>query len=282
MFCSTQVGRWFREYALKVQSSVGPMSVIFVYNPCAFYAFGNTRRSMPTSFAPNTVALNAEHLYCERDDRVLFDQLSLSVNNGDLLQLAGPNGAGKTTLLRLLAGLNRDYEGEVFWRGDNLHRVYDQYAHQRLYLGHLAAIKRALTPLENLRWLMSPWMSGSTEPLISEDQLWQALEAVNLGGYEETPCQQLSAGQQRRVGLARLFIVPTPLWILDEPFTALDVEGVQWLESQLQQHVARNGAVIITSHHALQNIPRLIRLDLGVLAEGARTGAGIASQEDKV
>ncbi|MDO6749269.1 ATP-binding cassette domain-containing protein, partial [Gilvimarinus sp. 1_MG-2023] len=100
------------------------------------------------------------------------------------------------------------------------------------------------------------------------DDLWQALEDVELGGYEETPCNQLSAGQQRRVGLSRLAIVPAPLWILDEPFTALDVAGVAWLEARIQQHVARNGAVIITSHHALQNIPSLKRLDLGELALG--------------
>lgn len=221
---------------------------------------------MSTSFAADSVDLIARSLYCERDDRVLFQNLDLQVTNGRLLQLAGPNGAGKTTLLRLLAGLNRDFDGELLWQGESLHRVYSEYAHERLYLGHLAAIKRALTPIENLRWLVSPWMTSEQADAITEDQLWDALEQVKLAGYEETPCQQLSAGQQRRVGLARLAIVPAPLWILDEPFTALDVDGVQWLEEQIQRQVARNGAVVITSHHALQNIPSLVRLDLGVLA----------------
>ena len=220
---------------------------------------------MSTSFAADSVDLIARSLYCERDDRVLFQNLDLQVTNGRLLQLAGPNGAGKTTLLRLLAGLNRDFDGELLWQGESLHRVYPEYAHERLYLGHLAAIKRALTPIENLRWLVSPWMTSEQAYAITEDQLWDALEQVKLAGYEETPCQQLSAGQQRRVGLARLAIVPAPLWILDEPFTALDVDGVQWLEEQIQRQVARNGAVVITSHHALQNIPSLVRLDLGVL-----------------
>ena len=222
---------------------------------------------MSTSFAPDSVDLIARSLYCERDDRVLFQHLDLHVSNGHLLQLAGPNGAGKTTLLRLLAGLNRDYEGELLWKGESLHKVYSEYARDRLYLGHLAAIKRALSPIENLRWLMSPWMSEDRDHTVSEDQLWEALDQVKLGGYEETPCQQLSAGQQRRVGLARVAIVPTPLWILDEPFTALDVDGVRWLEEQIQRQVGRNGAVVITSHHALQNIPTLVRLDLGALAE---------------
>ncbi|MFK4752239.1 cytochrome c biogenesis heme-transporting ATPase CcmA [Oceanobacter antarcticus] len=221
---------------------------------------------MANRYSDNSVSLSATQLYCERDDRVLFDRLNLAVNNGDLLQLAGPNGAGKTTLLRLLAGLNRDFDGALQWHGQPLSVVFSDYARQRLYLGHLAAIKRGLTPLENLRWLVSPWMSAESAAVITDDDLWRALEAVELGGYEETPCNQLSAGQQRRVGLSRLAIVSAPLWILDEPFTALDIAGVAWLETQIQQHVARNGAVIITSHHALQNIPSLTRLDLGELA----------------
>ncbi|WP_221796933.1 cytochrome c biogenesis heme-transporting ATPase CcmA [Oceanobacter mangrovi] len=218
----------------------------------------------------NSVSLSATDLYCERDDRVLFESLSFAVGNGDLLQLAGPNGAGKTTLLRLLAGLNREYEGDVSWQGEALQDVFAEYAACRLYLGHLAGIKRALTPIENLRWLVSPWQA---EAGIDDEQLWQALEQVELGGYEETPCNQLSAGQQRRVGLARLDVIPAPLWILDEPFTALDVYGVEWLEQRILQHINRNGAVIITSHHALQNIPSLQRLDLGALMANRRGGA---------
>ena len=200
--------------------------------------------------------LEARALYCERDDRILFADLSLTIRSGELLQLAGPNGAGKTTLLRLLAGLNRDYEGELLWQRKAVADCYAEYARQRLYMGHLAAIKKSLTPLENLRWL-------TAQDDASEDSLWQALEAVSLAGYEYTPCMQLSAGQQRRVALARLWISQAPLWILDEPFTALDKDGVRWLEQQLQQHVATGGAVAITSHHALEGIPGLRRLTLG-------------------
>jgi heme exporter protein A len=202
------------------------------------------------------IELTATSLTCERDDRVLFEQLSVHVANGDLLQLVGPNGAGKTTLLRLLAGLNQYFDGEVLWAGEPLQQVYAHYAHQRLYMGHLSAVKRALTPIENLRWLTSQWN-------VADDLLWQALEEVSLAGYEETACQQLSAGQQRRVALARLCVCPAPLWILDEPFTALDHYGVTWLEQQLERHVTGGGAVIITSHHALQGIPSLRQLELG-------------------
>lgn len=202
------------------------------------------------------VSLQANELCCERDDRVLFQGLNLQLANGDLLQLAGPNGAGKTTLLRLLAGLNRDFSGELLWHGNNLYESFSTYAQQRLYQGHLSAVKKALTPLENLRWLTSNWQ-------VNEDSLWAALDEVNLSGFEDTPCQQLSAGQQRRVALARLCVAPAPLWILDEPFTALDKAGVQWLEEKLQQHIHRGGTAIITSHHALENIPNLQRLELG-------------------
>lgn len=202
--------------------------------------------------------LIAHNVSCERDDRILFENLSLSVQKGDLIQLVGPNGAGKTTLLRLMAGLNQDFDGDVQWHGENIQRCYQDYARQRLYIGHLSAIKKVLTPLENLRWFVSSW------PEVKEADLWQALEDVTLAGYEDVPCQQLSAGQQRRVALARLLVTPTPLWILDEPFTALDKEGVAWLEDQLARHVATGGTVLITSHHALSDIPALRYIELGM------------------
>jgi heme exporter protein A len=202
--------------------------------------------------------LSAHKVSCERDDRILFEDLSVSVKKGDIIQLVGPNGAGKTTLLRLMAGLNQDFEGEVCWQGENIQTCFRDYARQRLYIGHLSAIKKVLTPLENLRWFVSSW------PEVTEDDLWQALEELSLAGYEDLPCQQLSAGQQRRVALARLLVTPTPLWILDEPFTALDKAGVGWLEAQLARHVVNGGSVLITSHHALNDIPALRQIELGV------------------
>lgn len=221
--------------------------------------------SFVTSLA--NISLQANGLYCERDDRVLFNHLDIHLTNGDLLQLAGPNGAGKTTLLRLLAGLNRDFTGQLLWQGQDLHRHYTDYAQARLYQGHLSAVKKSLTPIENLKWLCSNWP-------VAEDLLWAALAEVELAGFEETPCRQLSAGQQRRVALARLSVAPTPLWILDEPFTALDKAGVHWLENKLQQHIQRGGAAIIVSHHALENIPNLQRLDLG---QQGKSAAEVAS-----
>ena len=206
----------------------------------------------------STTVLSAQALSCERDDRVLFDELELAVSSGELIQLVGPNGAGKTTLLRLLAGLNREFEGQVSWNGCSIYDDFHAYASQRLYIGHLSAIKKVLTPLENLRWFLSSW------PQIKDDAIWHALEQVSLAGYEDVPCHQLSAGQQRRVALARLLITPTPLWILDEPFTALDKQGVVWLEGLLSAHVQSGGSVLITSHHALSDIPNLKQIELGV------------------
>jgi heme exporter protein A len=201
--------------------------------------------------------LSVHDVGCERDDRILFENLNIAVQKGDLIQLVGPNGAGKTTLLRLMAGLNQDFSGEVRWKGKNIQSCFHDYARQRLYIGHLSAIKKVLTPLENLRWFVSSW------PEVKEDDLWKALEEVTLAGYEDVPCQQLSAGQQRRVALARLLVTPTPLWILDEPFTALDKEGVAWLEQQLAHHVEKGGSVLITSHHALSDISALRQIELG-------------------
>lgn len=202
--------------------------------------------------------LIAHDVSCERDDRMLFEGLTVSVQQGDLIQLVGPNGAGKTTLLRLLAGLNQDFDGEVRWHGEKIQRCFQEYARQRLYIGHLSAIKKVLTPLENLRWFVSSW------PEVTEDALWQALEEVTLAGYEDVLCQQLSAGQQRRVALARLLVTPAALWILDEPFTALDKDGVAWLEGHIARHVESGGSVLITSHHALTDIPGLSHIELGV------------------
>ncbi len=228
---------------------------IYVYNGAIFLP----KPCMNTSAVFPAVSLEAIELYCERDDRVLFENLSLQVKNGDLVQLSGPNGAGKTTLLRLLAGLNLDYQGRLLWQGQALHDDFSLYAKDRLYQGHLAAVKKTLSPIENLRWLTSAWQ-------IKEDALWHALDEVELYGFEDTPCRALSAGQNRRVALARLCVAPTPLWILDEPFTALDKAGVAWLESRLERHVQQGGAALITSHHALEKISNLRRLELGVRA----------------
>lgn len=179
--------------------------------------------------------LSVDSLSLHRGGRELFRKLSLEVLPGQLSQVEGANGAGKTSLLRILAGLSRyGFEGRVT-RSVPL-----------LYLGHLPAVKALLTPRENLAWHVSG------EGAYNDQQIEAALAKVGLYGYEDVPSHALSAGQHRRVNLARLYLSACPLWLLDEPFTAIDKSGVAELELLLVKHVKAGGAVLITSHQALR------------------------------
>lgn len=199
--------------------------------------------------------LQATGLACERDERVLFADLNLSVTPGSLLRVEGPNGAGKTTLLRILAGLHAGFEGEIFWCGEPVNKVREHFRRNLLYIGHRPGIKPLLTPMENLRALLA------RNTTISIEQVEQALDAVSLFPFSHVPCHHLSAGQQRRVALARLYLSDEPLWILDEAFTAIDREGVQGLESLLEKRMAAGGTIVLTTHHAL-SIPGARSLNL--------------------
>lgn len=202
--------------------------------------------------------LEAVALSCERDWRLLFERLDLQVAQGQMLQIAGPNGSGKTSLLRLLSGLMQPTGGEVRLNGRTLESQRDELARNLLWIGHAAGIKGLLTPEENLTWLCALHQPATREAI------WQALEAVGLRGFEDVPCHTLSAGQQRRVALARLYLAPPPLWILDEPFTALDKHGVAQLERHLATHCEQGGMVVLTTHHSLSEKPTGFReIDLG-------------------
>lgn len=205
--------------------------------------------------------LQSRALACERDGRLLFERLDVQVSSGDMVQVSGPNGSGKSSLLRLLAGLMQPTEGEVCLAGMALSRQRAALAQNLLWLGHAAGIKGLLTAEENLAWLCALQRPASA-PAIR-----QALSAVGLRGFEDVPCFTLSAGQQRRVALARLFLDAPPLWILDEPFTALDKQGVAQLEAHLARHCECGGMVILTTHHLLGERPAQYReIDLGQLA----------------
>jgi heme exporter protein A len=195
--------------------------------------------------AGNTPLLAVDDLSLERGGRQLFRNLSFAVHPGHLLQVEGPNGAGKTSLLRIIAGLSRyGFEGRVTRQAP------------LLFLGHHPAVKGLLTPRENLAWHVSG------EAMYSDEQIIDALDRVGLCGYEDVPSHTLSAGQHRRVNLARLYLSTSPLWLLDEPFTAIDKGGVVELQGLLVQHVERGGAVVMTSHQALQVAYSVTRLDL--------------------
>lgn len=206
--------------------------------------------------------LEAVALSCERDWRMLFEQLHFALQPGDMLQISGPNGSGKTSLLRLIAGLRQPTSGDILLQGQALAEQRSELARNLLWIGHAAGIKGLLSAEENLAWLCALHRPASREAI------WQALEAVGLRGFEDVPCHTLSAGQQRRVALARLYLADTPpLWVLDEPFTALDKSGVAQLEAHLAGHCERGGVVVLTTHHSLQRIPATYRdLDLGQYA----------------
>ena len=175
--------------------------------------------------------LAANEVAIERGERRLLAGVDLSVSSGDIWQLVGANGVGKTSLLRAFGGLTRlGVAGEITCHGT------------MLYLGHHAALKRNLSALDNLRF------HPACDVICADEEIMSALAAVALAGYEDRPIGALSAGQQRRVALARLVLSSASLWLLDEPFTALDVDGCAWLEERIKQHVAAEGAVIFTSH----------------------------------
>ncbi|MDL5591420.1 cytochrome c biogenesis heme-transporting ATPase CcmA [Bacillus subtilis] len=197
-------------------------------------------------------------LACERDWRMLFEGLDLALEPGEMLQISGPNGSGKTSLLRLLCGLMQPTSGEILLKGVALGRQRAELARELLWIGHAAGIKGLLTPEENLTWLCALYQSAEREAI------WEALAAVGLRGFEDVPSHTLSAGQQRRVALARLYLDPPPLWILDEPYTALDKQGVAQLEAHLAGHCERGGLVVFTTHHSPAHLPTGYReLDLG-------------------
>jgi len=187
--------------------------------------------------------LEADNLECVRGERRLFAGLSFRLEAGELLYLQGKNGAGKTSLLRMLIGLLPPEAGEIRWQGTAITTLADEYRANLCYLGHLNAIKEELTPLENL--LAAARLAAED---LGEDEAIDALEQVGLAGREDLHCKYLSQGQKRRVALARLVGEKRPLWILDEPFVALDVAAVDWLAGIISGHLQRGGLAVMTTH----------------------------------
>ena len=188
--------------------------------------------------------LKVSRLACSRGERQLFADVSFSLAAGEWLHVQGENGAGKTSLLRLLVGLSPADAGEIYWRGVAASEA--DFHRDLLYLGHHAAVKDDLTPLENL--CLSAALDGIH---LHEEAALAALVRLGLRGREALPVRVLSAGQKRRVLLARLLTRPAVLWVLDEAFNALDSGAVQLLGSLVGEHLARGGLAVLTSHQPL-------------------------------
>jgi heme exporter protein A len=188
---------------------------------------------------PNCL-LQGVDLSCIRDDRVLFEELVFELNPGQVLLLEGKNGSGKTSLLRILCGFREPDTGQVYWCGDAIND--SQYYADMAYVGHLDGVKKELTVLENLKVSLALGRPG-------QYSIQQALNKVHLVNYDDVLVQALSAGQKRRLSLARLLITQNIVWILDEPFTSLDKQGIMLIESLMSEHCAKGGMIILTSHH---------------------------------
>jgi len=196
------------------------------------------------------ILLQVAQLACERDERCLFSGLQFSVRAGEIWHIKGPNGSGKTSLLRQLAGLLPVDKGDISFPTEK----------SLLYIGHKLALKEQLTANENLAWLTA-LSTPSTE-----QQRYSALAKVGLRGFEETLVAQLSAGQKRRVALARLHLQTAPLWLLDEPLTAMDQEGIKDQQGWFSEHLEKGGAMVFTSHQDL-TLDGVKVIDLSTLEE---------------
>ena len=193
------------------------------------------------------------NLSCQKGYQIIFKNKSASVQAGTILQLVGANGSGKTSLLKIIAQLsNNDDDGEILFNGKIL---TEEFLENSYYLGHKSAINPQLTALENLHFLTA------LKEKQTKNNLIEALTKVGLLAYIDEPCQNLSAGQQRRVALASLFLNNASIWLLDEPFTALDVEGVEMIEKIILKHTDNGGICIFTTHqNAKLFTPQLLEL----------------------
>ena len=200
--------------------------------------------------------LEAADLECERGGRALFRNLSFALGAGELLRVAGPNGSGKTSLLRILCGLLPPARGEVRWNGERIQALREDFSRQLVYVGHAPAIKDDLTAYENL--MIACVLAGHAQ---EGPRLLEALRNFGLKEHD-VPVKSLSQGQRRRAALARLALSGrSPLWLLDEPFAALDADAARLLEDAVAAHVARGGLVVYSTHQESRIGGRLISLD---------------------
>ena len=187
-------------------------------------------------------------LACVRGDKSLYQDLSFTLKPGELLQLFAPNGGGKSSLLRQLCGLLPTSKKKIYWQSKDVTESPIVFKQSMIYIGHKNNLQLLLSPSDNLKFLAT--VSGASIP--TETELNEALKTVGLSAVKHLPCQELSAGQRQRASLARLLLKPVPLWILDEPFSALDKQGKEMLTQMLKTHADNGGLAIVATHQAVQ------------------------------
>lgn len=207
--------------------------------------------------------LEAQNLGCIRGDRLLFRHLNFTVPPGAVLELRGANGSGKTSLLRILCGLANAAEGEVRWNGTDIRRVREEYLATIAYVGHQNGIKDELTTLENL--LIAGRIGGHE---VKPEQGRSALDRVGLSKQDNLPTRFLSAGQRRRLALARLLAARATVWVLDEILASLDDAGMNLARELISAHGKRGGLAIVATHQTLNlSEVSLQEIDLSVLSQ---------------
>ncbi len=202
--------------------------------------------------------LRVDKVHVWRGDRHVLKGVSLTLRPRQLLHISGPNGTGKTTLLRVVCGLLRPEQGLVTWLGNSIAAVRAEYQATLAYASHEPALKADLTALENLRFAVG------LKRRVNPSELRASLERTGVGACADLPARVLSAGQRRRVAMARVLAMSASLWLLDEPFTNLDAAGTDLMTGLLQSHVAQGGAALVVAHHDLSIDVDMRRLDLGL------------------
>lgn len=210
------------------------------------------------------MTLSIQHLAFERNNTLLFSEIHCELYQGDILEIRGANGCGKSTLLRMIAGYIRPETGMILWKGNPIFHLLENDTQQLCYLGHQNGVKPLLTVYENLKLACS--LFGIK---MQRDSLKKIMQTMKLEHVEKTQVMHLSAGQKRRLALSRLLLSQAPLWILDEPTTALDSDGQDLFDDLLKKHVQQGGIAIIATHSDLKINSTIKTLQLSKTRETA-------------